>query len=379
MQILNYNTFTRYNYKKHPDFQGIKYQKVPEMLEFNSVEEWVKALTSEKKVSKFAMLLNKLGLKRNNQTEFIKNPGKLVISKDEHLILKDYIIELLDDLKHIAQNNRYIENKKNNIGKLQKNFLTKLYEYGCLTDQDLPKLFPKGAGIIDYSDFLYFAKRNKKLTPYDNNRILESRFNTHCKNIPYEDEILKQKLSQIKERELEEIKKIPQEGKLIVLHGAPGCGKSTLVKKLTSNHQKYYTKEADNIKTELYDSLPEDQGGIIAHKMAKKLLINEIQPVLLKEKRNFVYQATNDINIEQVIKKALKEDYNISYIHIYSPKDVNIPRTIERTHRIGRFTDPYDAYLIENLADNGTNILTKYPNISQYVYLSEFGHITKRL
>lgn len=161
---------------------------------------------------------------------------------------------------------------------------------------------------------------------------------------------------------------------------APGCGKSTLVKAITNGKQnKYYTKEADNIKTELYDNLSEDEGGIIAHKLAKQLLINEIQPKLMEEKRNFIYQATNDLYIERVIKKALKAGYKIDYITVYSPKEINIPRTIERTTRIGRFTDPYDAYLMENLGDTGANILLNYPQINHYVYLSEFGHLSKRI
>ncbi len=347
---------------------------LPSMLEYPTVSDWVEQIVSPQKSSFWSRILDFVG--KNKNVEYPKTNGRLSISKDEHIILKDYLFDTFEYIKNDRRQERYSANPSRLT--LGQNFLKKLYEVGCITDEDLPKLFMRGAGLIDKSDFLYFVGLKKKITIFDTDKVLASRNLTYNIKMPLSNELLLEKQQQILARELELIKNIPSNKQLILVHGAPGSGKSSLVNKIANRLKgKYYYNEADKIKTEFYEDLSEDIGGIQAHRLAKDLLIKEIYPHLLDGNRNFIYQATNDLYIEKILKQALEKNYDVSFIMVHSPKEVNIPRIIERQERINRFTDPYDAYLIENLGDNAANILKSYPQIKQYFYMSESKSLSR--
>ena len=316
-----------------------------------------------------------------NSLDHIKNPIYLqtLVSdlKDNHDVFLNNIIKMFKHYIEIIKEGRYTSSLSKPT--LPDDFLSQFYNHGLITDKDLPKLFTSGAGIIGKNDFNFFVMKKKKLTPFDTKEIVNARVKTYLNSINIPKQILDGKINKILQKELKKIQRIPSEKQLILIHGAPGSGKSTVINRINKNSYKaYYVKEPDDIKKELYGVLSEDEGGIIAHKMAKSLLLDTIYPTLMKDGRNFIYAATNDLNLEKVLKEALKNKYEVSFIKFVCDKEFSLDRTFNRRKQGGRFTDPYDTYLMENLGDSGLNIFS-YPGINKYMYFPDIDRLSQNL
>lgn len=149
------------------------------------------------------------------------------------------------------------------------------------------------------------------------------------------------------------IKDIPKEGKMFIVIGYPGAGKTTCIKKHAKKFgldiNKYLNLDADDIKQELpgYDN---GKGASTVHG-ASLNVFDDIFNIAKMTKCNIIIQTTGwPEHVELLIKSAKDSGYKkIKMIYIDVKPEVAQQRVVSRFESpSGRFLDPY----IINAKDN---------------------------
>ena len=295
-----------------------------------------------------------------------KSPGinkpdnSIKVSINEHIEALDKINEYADylkkELKEQYKHNFYVltQGNGNLIDreiKFPENLLVDYWKRGAISEEDLIKICEEHAELIPQNDFKYFALNKVKMTSYDNERYLKIRKNSiTAKAVDIDSGYYKKVLDKVLKTETEKIKNIKAQKRMIVIDGLPGAGKSTIINKILKNDKNlFYTPDSDDIKAAFSEVYNNGEGANLVHKASGNILKNEILPRVFKQGKNIIFQTTgNYVSINKVIQQAKNHGYNIDFIHITTPKNISLERSIIRFNQHGRFLDPLVTMSIYN-------------------------------
>ena len=284
----------------------------------------------------------------------------LRVSEEEHFYALDDIQDYAEFVKQMYmkayKHNFYVIHSGkghfiNTDFKLPENLLVNYWQKGAISQDDLIKICSDNAGVIPESDFKFFAKNKIKMTHYDNDRYLEiRRRNVLSEPVKVGSVYFNQVLQKTLKAEEAKLKNIRAERKLLIIDGLPGAGKSTIIKKiLNGDINSYYTPDADDIKGMFEEVYKQGECAELVHKASSHILRNYIIPNLFAQGKNLIFQTSGgSVNIHKIIQQAKSNGYDVDFIHIATPKQLSMQRSISRFEQMGRFIDPYAVLSIFN-------------------------------
>lgn len=340
--------------------------------DFNLNKHYKTNVDFENESFKKSGIFNKINIFSKKKTPTNPSlPRSLKVSPKEHLEALDTIQENIDNLKEL-QKQVYRKNylamctNQGNFAdtsfKLPENLIIKYFEKGALSETDIINIFSENAGIIPKKDFDYFALRKIKLTPYDNEKCLEIRQkNAMSKELNTDSEYYKTTASDVIKTELEKLKTIKAEKKLIIVDGLPGAGKSTIITKLLKNDSNaYFTPDSDEIKAAFTQIYQNGEGAPLVHTASGNILKKEILPQVFEQGKNLIFQTSGSTErIHKILEQAKAHDYSVNFVQIETPENISIERAMKRYKKTGRFIDPYDILAIFNQNGNEKKYTSK--------------------
>ena len=315
-----------------------------------------------------------------------------IISDKERFFALDKISEKANYIKQLYlkayQHNFYVLNTGhgNYIEpdlRLPENMLVNNFKRGIISERDLIKICSENAGLIPDTDLKYFALNRIRITPYDTEKYLDIRkTKTNKKRVEVGSQYYNSVLKSVLKNEEEALKNIKADKKMLVIDGLPGSGKSTIINSILKNDKNlYYTPDSDDIKAMFAQVYRNGEGADLVHRASSTILKKEILPRVFKQGKNLIYQTTGgSVNINNIILQAKKHGYQIDFIHINTPKDLSVQRSISRFEKTGRFLDPYVTLMIVNNNNHekefAAKIFSHNKNI-RHAYLYENGKLTR--
>ena len=286
--------------------------------------------------------------------------NNLKVSLQENILALDTIQEKLDYIKQL-----YLKAYKHNFYvmhtgkghfyepdiKLPKNMLVDYWKKGAISNNDLIKICTENAGIIPESDLNYFALNKIKITPYDTDKYIEIRYNNlFSEPVKIGSAYYNKVLGEILNIEKEKLKNVKAQKRMIIIDGLPGAGKSTIIKNILKNDKNaFYTPDSDDIKAMFKEVYKNGEGSNLIHEASGKILKTEILPLAFKQGKNVIYQTTgSSVSVSKIIQQAKNYGYDIDFIHIKTPKNLSVERSIQRFEQTGRYIDPYVIMSIFN-------------------------------
>lgn len=315
----------------------------------------------------------------------------LRVSQEEHFYTLDKIQEKIETLKQTkskAYKNNYfvMQTGQGNFIKtdyfLPENMLVDYWKKGAISNEDLIKICTENAGMIPEKDLEFFALNKIKITNHDNEKYLEIRKNNYSSNpVKIGSEYYNKVLTETIKAEEEKLSKIKTEKKMIIIDGLPGAGKTTIIKKILGNDpNKYYTPDADDIKGMFKEVYKNGEGAALVHKASSTILRNEILPKVFNQGKNIIFQTAGEsVKIHKIIQEAKNKGYTIDYIHIATPINLSIERSISRFEHTGRFIDPYVVLSTHNTNNKEKEFAAKIFSFHKNIrnsYKVENGQIT---
>lgn len=315
----------------------------------------------------------------------IQKNSNLRVSTEENIYALDKIQEKADYIKQLYskayKHNFYVlHTGKGNFYepdiRLPKNMIVDYWKKGAISESDLINIFCENAGLIPDSDYQFFALNKIKITPYDTDKYLEIRHNdviSPCVKIgsDYYNKVLSEVMCEAKQK----LQNIKAQKRMIVIDGFPGAGKSTIINELLKKDKNaYYTPDSDDIKSMFKEVYKNGEGANLVHKASSQILKQHIIPYVLQQNKNFIFQTTGgSININKIIQQAKKYGYDVDFIHVSTPKNLSVERSIARFNVTGRFIDPYVTMMIFNHNNNeklfSAKIFSHHKNIrNAYIY-----------
>lgn len=281
------------------------------------------------------------------------------------------VYDELDDIitrnkKVYAQNTNDINTGKTPTGKIdviEECAIINLYENGKISESALTEIFTNGAGVISQKDFNYFALKKMKLTPHDTPEIIEARyFSATNKPLDIKSAYYNESKDVLLATEIPRIEKAAQEGKMIIVTGLPGAGKTTVVRNvLGAELDTYYMPDADTFKEGFSAYYNGGKGAGLVHKASTTVLKQEIMPKVIQEKRNLIYQTTGgQETLNKVIEQARVNGYTVEIVHVNVDETKSMERALGRFIKEGRFLDPYVTLSIKN---EGNYLPNEIPNV----------------
>ena len=316
--------------------------------------------TEKLKETNFFKRLNPFKKNKSQQSVFNTYESCFKVSNKEHFLILDKIQERANYLKQLYSKaysyNFYVLNtgQGNYIEpnlKFPDNFLVNYWKQGAISQKDLIKICSENAGLIPRNDLKYFALHKIKITPYDTEKYLDIRYKNAMLNpVEIGSPYYRSVLNTVLKNEEETLKNIKAGKKMIVIDGLPGSGKSTIIHSiLKKDENSFYTPDSDDIKAMFKEVYQNGEGADLVHRASSNILKHEILPRAFKQGKNLIYQTTGgSINVNNVILQAKNHGYEIDYIHISTPKDISVERSISRFEKTGRFLDPYVTLMIVN-------------------------------
>ena len=263
--------------------------------------------------------------------------------------IKEEIDKITELNKLVNKHNFEVINKK--IGKIKNysfslppNLIKDEWEKGNLVKEDIQDLFTEAAGIVSNEDFKYFASREFKLTPFDNDEIIKARkYNVTHKELDLNSDYYKKKEVEIINREFQKLEKADSGKNLLIVDGLPGSGKTTAYRNFIKNSgEEYYITDVDDLRMDFSELYNGGIGSDLVHKAVGNLYKNKIIPEALAKGKNIVYQMAGSYEkLNDVLQKARKNGYTINYININTNSSASIINSNNRQKTNGRFMDPY--------------------------------------
>lgn len=263
--------------------------------------------------------------------------------------IKEEIDKITELNKLVNKHNFEVINKK--IGKIKNysfslppNLIKNEWEKGNLVKEDIQDLFTEAAGIVSNEDFKYFASREFKLTPFDNDETIKARkYNITHKELDLNSDYYKEKEVEIINREFQKLEKADSGKNLLIVDGFPGSGKTTAYRNFIKNSdEEYYITDVDDLRMDFSELYNGGIGSGLVHKAVSNLYKNKIIPEALAKNKNIVYQMCGSYeNLNDVLQKARKNGYTINYININTNSSASIINSNNRQKTNGRFMDPY--------------------------------------
>lgn len=368
--------------KEHKTFKYVFDNK------FNLNTQYKSNVDFEAEKIKETNILKKLNPFQKDKTtpsgqQTIKNILK--VTPEEHFLILDKIQEKANFLKQMYlkayQHNFYVlhSGKGNYIEpdlRLPENMLVNYFKQGAINENDLIKICSENAGLIPDKDLKYFALNKIRITPYDTEKYLEIRnINAHSQRVEVGSKYYNSVLETVLKNEENKLKNIKADKKMIVIDGLPGSGKSTIINRILKKDKNlYYTPDSDDIKAMFKEVYKNGEGADLVHRASSTILKREILPRAFKQGKNLIYQTTGgSVNINNIVQQAKNHGYDIDFIHITTPKDLSVERSISRFEKTGRFLDPYVTLMIVNNNNHekefAAKIFSHNPNIrNSYMY-----------
>ena len=360
--------------------------------DFNLNKSYKSCIDFEKEALVQNSFLDKLKIfKKRQLTKPTNSISKLRVSQEERFYTLDKIQEKIETLKQTklkAYKNNYfvMQTGKGHFIKtdyfLPENMLVDYWKKGAISNEDLIKICTENAGMIPESDLKFFALNKIKITSYDNEKYLEIRKNNYSSNpVKIGSEYYNKVLAETLKAEEEKLSKIKTEKKMIIIDGLPGAGKTTIIKKILGNDpNKYYTPDADDIKGMFKEVYKNGEGAALVHKASSTILRNEILPKVFDQGKNIIFQTAGEsVKIHKIIQEAKNKGYAIGYIHIATPINLSIERSISRFEYTGRFIDPYVVLSTHNTNNKEKEFAAKIFSFHKNIrnsYKVENGQIT---
>ena len=334
-------------------------------------DEVVASINAAKTPQELTALRDKISQKILN-TEFRDALHARIDTRLQQIVNKSDVLSVVDDIKSknkqiFADNVASIRNgssQKSDIYKLPEGSIIKLYESGAIAEKDLIDIFTNSSGLISKTDFDYFAKKKIKLTPYDTPEIVEARyFNAVNEPLSVSSQYYQTVKHEILSSELDKIAQAASEGKMIIVTGLPGAGKSTVVKEVLGEDimKSFYSPDADEFKAAFKDYYAGGKGAGLVHKASTTILKQEVMPLALQQKKNIIYQTTGgEETLNKIIEQAKLNGYDVSIVHVNIAPEKSMSRALSRYQRDGRFLDPYVTLGIYN---EGSYIPNQIPDV----------------
>ena len=318
------------------------------------------------------------------------NSGTKMTDKRFFAIQK--INEKIDEIKELnIKVNKHnsevlIKNKgklKNYTFSLPPNLIINEWKAGNLDKEDISMFFTEAAGLVSREDFTYFGERGFRLTPFDNEKIINDRkYTLSHRALSKNSHYYKEKESEILSKMFKKLDKIDANLKFIIVDGFSGSGKTTAINDfLKGKNETYFSADSDEVKAEFEEYYKGGIGANLVHSVAGKLFKEKIIPKALQDGKNIIFQTTCTFeSLNKIIQKVRKNGYSIDYINVNTPLQTSILRSNNRHKTNGRYMDPYlilsRARENNSAKENMAKVLSYYSSIdNSYNYQS--GILTK--
>lgn len=272
---------------------------------------------------------------------------------------------------------------KNYVFNLPPNLIRNEWEAGKLAKEDITMFFTEAAGIVSKEDYKYFAEQGFKLTPFDNEKILEARkYSVTHEPLSINSDYHKKLELQVLAKEFEKLENVDTNHKFLIIDGLPGAGKSTVFKSFIKNSDEtYYLTDVDDLRSEFPEYYKGGIGAHVVHPVTRHIYKEIILPKAMREGKNIVFQMTGNYeSVDKVLQEAYKNGYSIDYINVNVNPAVAINRAKYRHATNGRYIDPYlilDRVRVNNSAKQYMSKILSYSPYINASYEYKPGILTK--
>lgn len=169
---------------------------------------------------------------------------------------------------------------------------------------------------------------------------------------------------------VEKVKPTPGKKEAIVLMGAPASGKSTIVRTLNVDQERFVVTDADNVK----EKLPEYNQGVMQRARNSAKLVHEESSDIVGRMRKMAIDTDRNIVIDGTganynkyivqIKELQSKGYEVTLIYAHSDKKTGVERAMARAEKTGRFIPPEfieDAY--DKIPSNFHKLVKEVDNV----------------
>jgi len=228
--------------------------------------------------------------------------------------------------------------KRNKLPSME---LVERYKTQDISDSELVTFLEKYPEKLPYVDYKFFVNNKVPLTKHDTPEILQTRLETmNATSCQYDSEEFLQNKKRVLSQEIEKIKKVPAEQKLVFITGLSGAGKSHYISENYSEN--YYVADVDLIKKEFPSYETSGKRLNTLHEVSKLLLHGSILPTALISGKNVVMPTTGLSDfVKRIAIPAKNLGYTVEVRHIEVSKEKAMQNVVERFERDGRFVDPY--------------------------------------
>lgn len=237
---------------------------------------------------------------------------------------------------------QYIDgiSKKLKDSKLAEGELMSLYETQRINRDDVTYIAFYSDTAFPKKDMDYFIDKKIPLTLRDDANIVLTRYeNKHTEPVKTTDKLFIDNHEKILQHEMQALEKVPQEGKMLIITGHSGSGKSTYLNSI--NNDEYYVADIDEIK-KLFPEYETRKKDNSLHNCSRSILQEEIIPEAIKQRRNIAIPTTGlSEYIVRLATPAKENGYNVKLAHVKVDPNLAMLRVARRYDLEGRFVDPY--------------------------------------
>lgn len=224
---------------------------------------------------------------------------------------------------------------KNN-GEITSGVLTKAYEAGTLSKIQLYEII--GEYNVSGKDVAYFVEKKIKLTEFDNEKILDRRYNNLKKGQLERGAVPEAVEDRLAEQEFKRISEAEDGKEMVIVTGKVGSGKSTIIEKYLGLDKTHYLADADLIKPKL-PGYKENGAGYV-HRVSTEINEDAIK-VALEQGKKIVHSTTGWHGyVDDLITWAKNKGYSVRLIHSDIDTNVSIDRVFTREAATEREVDP---------------------------------------
>lgn len=257
--------------------------------------------------------------------------------------------------------------KKNKLPPME---LADRYKKQDISASELVTFLEKYPEKLPSADYKFFVNKNVPLTKYDTPEILQTRQEMmNATSCQYDSKEFLQNKKRVLNQEIEKIKKVPAERKLVFVTGLSGAGKSHYISENYADD--YYLADVDLIKKEFPSYETKGKRLNTLHEVSKFLLHGSILPTALISGKNIVMPTTGLSDfIKKIAIPAKNLGYTVEVRHIDVPKEKAMQNVVERFERDGRFVDPYFVLKRAQKMQEQTQIYEKAKYVDNVVVIN---------